>query len=62
MDLAAHESHLLEARGYRHREHASRPVDNLYFTNDPGGKRINGVVEPSTGLTYRGAVGDNRDT
>ena len=53
---------LLEARGYRHREHAYRPVDNLYFTNDPGGKRINGVVEQSTGLTYRGAVGDNRDT
>ena len=26
---------LLEARGYRHREHAYRPVDNLYFTNDP---------------------------
>jgi hypothetical protein len=53
---------LLEARGYRHREHAYRPVDNLYFTNNPGGVRINGVMEQSTGLTYRGAVGDNRDT
>jgi carboxypeptidase family protein len=53
---------LLEARGYRHREHAYRPVDNLYFTNDTGGRRLNGVVEQSNNLTYRGAVGDNRDT
>jgi len=53
---------LLEARGYRHREHAYRPVDNVYFTNDPGGRRLNGVVEQSTGLTYRAAVGDSRDT
>ena len=27
---------LLEGRAYRHREHAYRPYDNLYFTNDPG--------------------------
>ena len=53
---------LAEMRGYRHREHAYRPRTNLYFTNDPGGKKLNGVVEQSTGLTYRGAVGDNRDT
>jgi len=53
---------LLEARVMKSREHAYRPVDNLYFTNDPGGKRLNGVVEQSTGLTYRGAVGDNRNT
>jgi hypothetical protein len=53
---------LIEGRGYRHREHAYRLRDNPYFTNDPGPAKLNGVVEQSTGLTYRGAVGDNRDT
>lgn len=53
---------LIEVRGYRQREHAYRPRTNLYFTNDPGPVKLNGVVEQSTGLTYRGAVGDNRDT
>jgi carboxypeptidase family protein len=53
---------LLEARVMKSREHAYRPVNNLYFTNDPGGVKLNGVVEQSTGLTYRGAVGDNRNT
>jgi hypothetical protein len=53
---------LVEGRGYRHREHAYRPRTNLYFTHDPGPVKLNGVVEQSTGLTYRGAVGDNRDT
>ncbi|NOT28582.1 MAG: TonB-dependent receptor [Acidobacteria bacterium] len=53
---------LVEARGYRQREHAYRPYENLYFTNDPGGVKLNGVVEQSNGLNYRAAVGDSRDT
>src|SRR5207244_12858399 len=53
---------LVEVRGFRHREHAYRPRTNLYFTNDPGGKKLNGVVEPSTGLTYLGVVGYYPDT
>jgi hypothetical protein len=53
---------LLEGRAYRHREHAYRPYDNLYFTNDPGPVKLNGVAEQSSGLNYRAAVGDSRDT
>jgi hypothetical protein len=53
---------LLEARAYRHREHAYRPYDNLYFTNDPGPVKLSGVLEQSTSLSYRAAVGDSRDT
>ena len=53
---------LLEVRLMKSQEHAYRPVNNLYFTNDPGGVKLNGVVEQSTGLTYRGAVGDQRNT
>jgi hypothetical protein len=53
---------LITLNTYRHREHAYRPRVNPYFTNDPGPVKLNGVVEQSTGLTYRGAVGDDRDT
>src|SRR5688572_2266576 len=53
---------LVEGRAYRQREHAYRPYDNMYFTNNPGGVKLNGVVEQSTGLSYRGGVIDSRDT
>ena len=53
---------LVEGRAYRQREHAYRPYNNLYFTHDPGAVKLNGVVEQSTGMTYRGGVADSRDT
>ncbi len=53
---------LLEVRAMKSQEHAYRPVTNLYFTNDPGPVKLSGIFEQSTGLTYRGAVGDNRNT
>jgi hypothetical protein len=53
---------LVEGRAYRQREHAYRPYDNLYFTHDPGAVKLNGVFEQSTGMSYRGGVGDSRDT
>ena len=36
---------LLEAGYVKHREHAYRAYENLYFTNNPGGVRLNGVTE-----------------
>ena len=53
---------LLEAGFIKHREHAYRPYSNIYFTNNPGGARLNAVLEQSNNLTYRAANGDSTDT
>ena len=53
---------LLEAGFVKHREHAYRAYQNLYFRNDPGNRRLNAVTEQSTNLTYRAANGDSTDT
>ena len=53
---------LFEARFLNHREHAYRPFENIYFTNDPGGVKLNAVLEQSNNLTYRGARGESTDT
>jgi carboxypeptidase family protein len=53
---------LFEAGFAKHREHAYRPYDNLYFTNDPAGLKLNAVLEQSNNLTYRAANGDSTDT
>ena len=53
---------LLEAGFAKHREHAYRAYQNLYFTNDPGNVRLNAVIEQSNNLTYRAANGDSTDT
>jgi len=53
---------LFEAGFVKHREHAYRPYQNLYFTNDPGNVRVNAVTEQSNNLTYRAANGDSTDT
>ena len=53
---------LLEAGFMKHREHAYRATNNIYFTNDPGGAKLNGVLEQSSNLTYRAAAGDSTDT
>ena len=53
---------LLEAGFVKHREHAYRAYQNIYFTNNPGNARLNAVTEQSTNLTYRAANGDSTDT
>jgi carboxypeptidase family protein len=53
---------LFEAGFSKHREHAYRAYQNLYFTNDPGSARLNAVTEQSNNLTYRAANGDSTDT
>ena len=53
---------LLEAGFVKHREHAFRPYQNIYFTNNPGAVRLNAVLEQSNNLTYRAANGDSTDT
>jgi Carboxypeptidase regulatory-like domain len=53
---------LLEAGFVKHREHAFRPYRNIYFTNNPGGLKLNAVLEQSNNLTYRAANGDSTDT
>jgi hypothetical protein len=50
---------LFEASVVKHREHAFRPIHNVYFP--PGIPKLNQVVEQSTNLTYR-ASGDGTDT
>ena len=53
---------LFEAGFVKHREHAYRPYENIYFTNNPGGLKLNAVTEQSRNLTYRAANGDSTDT
>jgi hypothetical protein len=44
---------LIEARFMKRDSQSSRPLTNIYFTNDPGGQLLNAVLEQSTGLNYR---------
>ncbi len=44
---------LLEAAYLKRDSLSSRPRTNIYFTHDPGGVKLNSVMEQSTGLTYR---------
>jgi hypothetical protein len=47
---------LLEAAFLKRDSLSSRPTTNIYFTNDPGGVKLNSVMEQSTGLTYRASA------
>lgn len=53
---------LLEGGLVRHREHGWRLRSNAYFTHDPGPAKLSGVVEQSTGLTYRPGVGESNNS
>jgi hypothetical protein len=44
---------LLELRFMKRDSQSTRPLTNIYFTNDPGGVLLNSVTEQSSGLNYR---------
>jgi hypothetical protein len=44
---------LIEAGFMKRDSQSNRPLTNIYFTQDPGGRLLNAVNEQSTGLRYR---------
>ena len=47
---------LFESSFLKRDSKSSRPLTNIYFTNDPGGVKLSSVLEQSNNLTYRAAA------